>query len=93
MAASVVNQAATAVQGMVTNPLKEGAKLPSTKLKEDDVTSANVDLSALAGKIIIVGVPGAFSSACSTQVPGYVEQEQKFGEKGELAVQGTFDHY
>lgn len=36
---------------------------------------------------IIVGVPGAFSPSCSSQAPGYVEQAQKFADKG---VQGIY---
>lgn len=84
--ASIVNQAATAVQGMVTAPLAEGSKLPSTLLKADNPQSASVDLSTLKGKNLVAGVPGAFSPACSSQVPGYVEQAQKFADKGELLL-------
>lgn len=82
MAASVVNQAATAVQGMVTTPLKEGSKIPSGMVKENDIASATVDPSTFGGKILILGVPGAFSASCNNQVPGYVEQAQKFADKG-----------
>jgi peroxiredoxin len=31
---------------------------------------------------LIVAVPGAFSSACSNQVPGYVEHAEQFAAKG-----------
>lgn len=37
--------------------------------------------------VIIVGVPGAFTPPCSSQVPGYVEQAEKFAAKG---VQGIY---
>lgn len=83
MAASAVNQAVNAVQGMVSSPIKEGSHLPSAGLKEDNPESASVDLSTTKGKIVVVGVPGAFSPACSSQAPGFVEQAQKFADKGE----------
>lgn len=31
---------------------------------------------------IIVGVPGAFTPPCSSQVPGYVAQAEQFAAKG-----------
>ncbi|KAL7268713.1 Peroxisomal membrane associated protein 20 [Rhizina undulata] len=34
------------------------------------------------GKIIILGVPGAFTPPCSSQVPGYIANADKFAEKG-----------
>ncbi|RPB01187.1 Redoxin [Choiromyces venosus 120613-1] len=39
-----------------------------------------------SGKYIIVGVPGAFTPPCSSQVPGYVENYDKLKEKGVRAV-------
>lgn len=36
---------------------------------------------------IIVGVPGAFTPPCSSQVPGYAEQADQFSQKG---VQGIY---
>jgi 2-Cys peroxiredoxin 5 len=36
---------------------------------------------------IIVGVPGAFSPQCTDQVPGYLENAEKFASKG---VQGIY---
>lgn len=41
-----------------------------------------VDLAKLTGKNIIVGVPGAFTPPCSSQVPGYVSNSEKFAAKG-----------
>jgi len=70
------------------NKLKQGSKLPDVGLlKEENPTQGSVDLAALKGKNIIVAVPGAFSSACSTQVPGYIEDAEKFAGKG---VQGIY---
>jgi peroxiredoxin len=82
--AGVVNQAVTAAQGLVTPKIKEGSKIPATLLKADDPMKATVDLSSQKGKIIIVGVPGAFSPQCSDQAPGYLENAQKFSDKGDL---------
>ncbi len=40
-------------------------------------------LTILKGKSIIVGVPGAFSPACSaSHVPGYVKHIKEFTDKG-----------
>lgn len=36
---------------------------------------------------LIVAVPGAFSSTCSNQVPGYVHDAEKFAAKG---IQGIY---
>lgn len=92
--ASAVQQAAVAAQGIVTaavSPMKEGAKLPSNLLKENDIQSAAVNLAETKGKIIVVGAPGAFSPQCSEQAPGYIEHAQKFADKGELSTSTTVD--
>ena len=36
---------------------------------------------------MLVGVPGAFTPPCSSQVPGYLEAAERFAEKG---VQGVY---
>jgi len=71
-----------AFAGAVATPLKQGVKIPGTALKENNPQEASVTLSTIGGKIVIVGVPGAFTPPCSSQVPGYVENESKFTEKG-----------
>ncbi|KAK3716356.1 hypothetical protein LTR37_006506 [Vermiconidia calcicola] len=68
--------------------LSQGSKLPAVgALKEDNMEKGSIDLSLLKGKNIIVGVPGAFSPACSSQVPGFIEKADKFAAKG---VQGIY---
>ncbi|PWW72548.1 Redoxin [Tuber magnatum] len=39
-----------------------------------------------SGRYIIVGVPGAFTPPCSSQVPGYIENYDKLKGKGISAV-------
>ncbi|KAK5164809.1 uncharacterized protein LTR77_009473 [Saxophila tyrrhenica] len=69
--------------GGSTGPLKQGSKLPSVgMLKENHPVEANMDLGTLSGKNIIVSVPGAFSPTCSDQVPGYLENAEKFAAHG-----------
>ncbi|KAF7195363.1 Peroxisomal membrane associated protein 20 [Pseudocercospora fuligena] len=69
-------------------PLAQGSKLPTGhKIKEDNPEQGTIDLATLAGKNIIVGVPGAFTPPCSSQVPGYVEKADQFAAKG---VQGIY---
>lgn len=63
-------------------PLSKGAALPSGSLKEDNPEQGTVNLSQLQGTNIVVGVPGAFTPPCSSQVPGYAEHADKFAEKG-----------
>lgn len=63
-------------------PLSKGAKLPTHPLKEDNPEQGTVDLSQLRGTNIVVGVPGAFTPPCSSQVPGYGEHADKFEQKG-----------
>ncbi|KAK4619955.1 Peroxisomal membrane associated protein 20 [Fulvia fulva] len=63
--------------------LSKGDKIPSSAaLKEDNPEKGTVDLSSLPGTNIIVGVPGAFTPPCSSQVPGYVQQADQFAAKG-----------
>ena len=44
--------------------------------------SDRTELQLISVLDIIVSVPGAFSPQCSDQVPGYIENADKFAEKG-----------
>ncbi|KAK0454552.1 hypothetical protein EV421DRAFT_1896470 [Armillaria borealis] len=37
---------------------------------------------SLTGTTIIVGVPGAFTGTCSTQIPGHIDNYEAFKAKG-----------
>ncbi|KAF2753510.1 Redoxin [Pseudovirgaria hyperparasitica] len=64
-----------------------GASISSTvALKEKNPEQGTVVISQLTGKNIIVGVPGAFTPPCSSQVPGYIENAQAFVEKGVAGI-------
>ncbi|KAG8976613.1 hypothetical protein FRC05_003452 [Tulasnella sp. 425] len=71
----------TAVSLLAHSQIKEGAKIPEILLKDNPET-ATVKVHDTPGKILIVGVPGAFTPPCSSQVPGYIENYQKFVDKG-----------
>ena len=76
-------------------PLSKGSKLPTGSLKENNPQEASVNLSQLQGLNVIIGVPGAFTPPCSSQVPGYGEQADQFAQKGVkgiyiVAVNDTF---
>lgn len=61
-----------------------GDKIPSTSLFQSSPGN-KVDLSeeTRSGKSVIIGVPGAFSPACSaSHVPGYLKNLRGFNEKG-----------
>lgn len=94
-AASTAHAAAVTLLG--GSPIAVGASLPaqstqpgqtaSIPLKEDaPEPEAALDLAKLfgsgSGKIVVVGVPGAFTPPCSSQVPGYIDSETAFRAKG-----------
>ncbi|XP_015185024.1 PREDICTED: peroxiredoxin-5, mitochondrial isoform X2 [Polistes dominula] len=61
-----------------------GSKLPSVDLSEG-VPHNKVNLAklSLGKKIIIFGVPGAFTPGCSkTHLPGYLKKLEEFKSKG-----------
>jgi 2-Cys peroxiredoxin 5 len=60
---------------------KPGDKVPSVQIKVDSMDK-RVDFSSLPGKNVIVTVPGAFTPTCSSQVPGFIADVEKFAAKG-----------
>ncbi|KII84722.1 hypothetical protein PLICRDRAFT_146181 [Plicaturopsis crispa FD-325 SS-3] len=80
--ASAAQVAHSAVAGLLSKAQVEaGATIPQSKdLKEGDPEKP-ITLT-LTGKNIIIGVPGAFTPSCSSQVPAYIEDYQKFKAKG-----------
>jgi 2-Cys peroxiredoxin 5 len=66
--------------------LSHGSKLPKDSLKENDPHTATVNLHEIPGKIVVVGVPGAFTPPCSSQVPGYLQHADAFAAKGVAGI-------
>ncbi|EFX70935.1 hypothetical protein DAPPUDRAFT_93418 [Daphnia pulex] len=65
-------------------PIKSGDKLPSVDLYENTPT-AKVNIAELTAgkKVIIIGVPGAFTPCCSkSHLPSYISDFEKFKSKG-----------
>jgi peroxiredoxin len=66
--------------------IAEGSKLPdATLLKMGEAGAETVALSqALTGrKVVIFGLPGAYTGTCSTaHVPSFIRTAKKFAEKG-----------
>jgi len=65
-------------------PVAVGDKVPSIDLFEND-PGTKVNLASLCEgkKIVIFGVPGAFTPGCSkTHLPGYVEKAEEIKAKG-----------
>ena len=83
--ASILTGAARAAHSaavglLSTAQITAGESIPNKPVKEDDpAKSAPLDLS---GKNIILGVPGAFTPPCSSQVPQYIADFDKFKSKG-----------
>jgi len=71
---------------VAASPIKVGDPIPEIGLKESSPTESSVKLNSLPGKIIIVGVPAAFSPSCSNQVPGYIKNAEQFKEKGVTGI-------
>lgn len=69
--------------------VKAGDSVPSVEVQEGSPGN-KVDLSkeTAKGKFVIVGVPGAFSPACSaSHAPGFIKNFDKLAQKG---VDGVF---
>jgi 2-Cys peroxiredoxin 5 len=77
--------------------LQVGDQIPSVSTLREGSPGNVVDLAELTkqGKSIIVGVPGAFSPACSaSHVPGYLNNLSKFEQKGyKVFVTGVNDSF
>jgi len=74
------------VKSAVGKTLSKGSKLPTHSLKENNPEQATVSLHSLPGKIVVVGVPGAFTPPCSSQVPGYIQHADAFAAKGVTGI-------
>jgi peroxiredoxin len=72
---------AAAVTATSASQITPGSALPTTAVKETSPETSSA-LEFGSGKIIILGVPGAFSPTCSSQVPGYISEFEKFKSKG-----------
>jgi len=88
--ASIVTSAAAAAHSaaaslLAASPIKVGDQLPAVEVKEG-APDKKIAIHNIPGKIVIIGVPGAFSPACSSQVPGYIEQYSAFESKGVTGI-------
>lgn len=60
-----------------------GDSIPKATLFENSPGSAiDIGEETAKGKSIILGIPGAFSPACSNQIPAYIKNIRAFNEKG-----------
>jgi len=66
--------------------LKENEIVPNSEvfiIKNGDPVQKNIDVFLKDKKVIIFGLPGAYTSVCSAKhLPGYVKNHEKFKEKG-----------
>ncbi|KAK2970966.1 hypothetical protein RJ640_027447 [Escallonia rubra] len=68
-------------------PIAAGDALPEGTLAyfdaEDQLQQVSVHSLAAGKKVILFGVPGAFTPTCSTKhVPGFIEKAEEFKSKG-----------
>jgi 2-Cys peroxiredoxin 5 len=73
-----------AFSGTAARFVSVGDKIPSTAVYDGSPgNEVNLAEETALGKSVIVGVPGAFSPACSaSHIPGYLKQLRLFGDKG-----------
>ncbi|KAM9893527.1 hypothetical protein OXX79_009287 [Metschnikowia pulcherrima] len=71
--------------------VKAGDKIPSVSLFEGSPgNEVNLAEEAASGKAVIVGVPGAFSPACSaSHIPGFLQHLSEFKNKGYNSIYVT----
>ena len=66
--------------------LKENDKIPNSEifvLENGEPTKKNIGELLNNKKVIIFGLPGAYTSVCSAKhLPGYVDNIEKFKQKG-----------
>ena len=66
--------------------LKENEIVPNSEvfiIENGDPVQKNIDVLLKDKKVIIFGLPGAYTSVCSAKhLPGYVRNHEKFKEKG-----------
>ena len=66
--------------------IKENDKIPNSEifvLEKGEPTKKNIEEILKNKKIIIFGLPGAYTSVCSAKhLPGYVSMYQKYKDKG-----------
>ncbi|KAI5810327.1 Redoxin [Pyronema omphalodes] len=63
-----------------------GSKLPAPPASLWENAPENTVNFPDTGKIILLGVPGAFTPPCSSQVPEYIAHYEKFAEKGVAGI-------
>ena len=66
--------------------IKENDKIPNSEifvLENGEPTKKNIEEFLNNKKVIIFGLPGAYTSVCSAKhLPGYVNTHQKYKDKG-----------
>ena len=66
--------------------LKENSNLPNSEifiLENGEPTKKNIEELLKSKKVVIFGLPGAFTSVCSAKhLPGYVNLYQQYKDKG-----------
>ncbi|KAF9650380.1 Redoxin [Thelephora ganbajun] len=67
---------------MANREIQPGSKFPANATVKEDNPEQTFHITKLTGRNVFVGVPGAFTGACSAQIPGYISTYEQFKEKG-----------
>ncbi len=63
--------------------IQEGDKIPSVTVKATDMSDITTDELFGGKKVVLFGVPGAFTPTCSNQhLPGFIEKADEIRAKG-----------
>lgn len=81
--ARVVSRRHFGLTATANMPIKVGDKFPSVEVFENAPDNKVNTSEFTSGKVVLFGVPGAFTPGCSkTHLPGYVENADKIKAKG-----------
>ncbi|THG93865.1 hypothetical protein EW145_g8263 [Phellinidium pouzarii] len=88
IASTIQTAHSAAISLFGANAVSVGAVLPAhVQVKENDAAAGfEAGTKFAIGKIVIVGVPGAFTTPCNNHAPGYIEHAEDFATKGVSGV-------
>ncbi|KAJ3989214.1 Redoxin-domain-containing protein [Lentinula detonsa] len=82
---SLITTSAEAAHSLAVSLLSKAQIQPGATIPEHSVKESAPDVLVplkFSGRNVIVGVPGAFSGTCTVQIPGYIQNYDRFKAKG-----------